>query len=92
MKNVEYEWDPKKAKTNLVKHGVAFADAVSVFSDDSAITIDDEHSSEERFVTMGMDGLGRVLVVAYTWREETIRIISARKATERERRLYGGER
>ncbi len=92
MKNMEYEWDPKKAKTNLVKHSVAFADAVSVFSDDSAITIKDEYPGEERFVTMGVDGLGRVLVVAYTWRGETIRIISARKATERERRLYGGER
>ncbi len=89
---MEYEWDPKKAKANLAKHGVPFADAVAVFSDDSAITIEDKQSSEERFVTMGMDALGHVLVVAYTWREETIRIISARKATEKERRLYGGER
>ncbi len=89
---MDYEWDPKKAKNNLAKHGVLFADAVAVFSDDSAITIEDKRASEERFVTMGMDALGRVLVVAYTWREETIRIISARKATERERRSYGGER
>ncbi len=88
---MEYEWDPKKAKTNLAKHGVPFADTVAVFSDDSAITIEDKQSSEERFVTMGMDALGRVLVVAYTWSGETIRIISARKATEKERRLYGGE-
>ncbi len=58
MKDVEHEWDPKKAKPNIAKHGVAFADAVSVFSGDSAITIEDESPGEERFVTMGMDGLG----------------------------------
>ncbi len=92
METMDYDWDSRKAKSNLAKHGVAFADAVAVFSDESAITIEDEHSGEQRFVTRGMDGLGRVLVVAYTWREVTIRIISARKATERERRLYGGER
>jgi len=88
MNAMLYEWDREKATTNLRKHAVAFSDAVSVFSDDLALTRPDEHPDEDRFVTMGMDCLGRVLVVAYTWRGETIRIISARPATRRERRHY----
>ena len=85
-----YEWDPDKAKQNIRKHGIAFADAVSVFFDDSAITVEDNNLDEVRFATLGMDALGRVLVVVYTWREDNIRMISARKATERERMEYGG--
>ena len=85
-----YEWDPKKAKQNLRKHGIAFSDAVSVFFDDVAITIEDINPEEERFATLGMDALGRVLVLVYTWREDNIRMISARKATEKERKQYGG--
>ena len=85
-----YEWDPDKAKQNIRKHGIAFADAVSVFFDDSAITVEDNNLDEVRFATLGMDALGRVLVVVYTWREDNIRTISARKATERERMEYGG--
>ena len=85
-----YEWDPYKAKLNIRKHGIAFADAVSVFFDDSAITVEDNNPDEERFATLGMDALGRVLVVVYTWREDNIRLISARKSTERERKQYGG--
>jgi len=85
-----YEWDPRKAKQNLRKHGIAFSDAVSVFFDDSAITIEDINPEEERFATLGMDALGRVLVLVYTWREDNIRMISARKATEKERKQYGG--
>ena len=69
-----YQWDKKKALSNLKKHGVAFADAVTVFADDTALTIPDNDSDEDRFVTMGLDALGRVLVVVYTWRGETIRI------------------
>lgn len=83
-----YEWDPRKARSNLGKHGIDFADAVMVFEDDAAITVDDDSSDEERFVTMGADQLGRVLVVVYTWRGDRIRIISARKATEPERKQY----
>ena len=85
-----YEWDPKKAKQNLRKHGIAFSDAASVFFDDSANTIEDINPEEERFATLGMDALGRVLVLVYTWREDNIRMISARKATEKERKQYGG--
>ena len=85
-----YEWDPDKAKLNIRKHGIAFADAVSAFSDDSAITGEDNNPDEARFATLGMDAFGRVLVVVYTWREDNIRLISARKATEKERKQYGG--
>lgn len=85
-----YEWDPDKAKRNIRKHGIAFADAVSVFFDDSAITVEDNNSGEVRFATLGMDAFGLVLVVVYTWRGDNIRLISARRATERERKQYGG--
>ena len=86
----EYAWDGPKARTNLRNHGVDFADAVSVLEDPRALTIpEDREPDEERFVTIGSDLLGRILVVVYTWREERIRLISARKATPRERRAYG---
>ncbi len=87
---MNYQWDTDKAASNLRKHRIDFADAVSVFMDDYAVTIVDEHPDEERFVTIGMDLLGRVLVVVYTFREQDIRIISARKATARERKQYEG--
>jgi uncharacterized DUF497 family protein len=85
---MDYEWDPNKAKLNFRKHGVSFADAVTVFSDDLAITVKDDNPDEERFVTMGMDALGRVLVVVYTWRGNRVRPIMARKATKSEREQY----
>ena len=83
-----FEWDIQKAATNRRKHGVDFADAVSVLEDPSALTLEDERETEERFVTIGMDSLGRVLVVVYTWRGERVRLISARHATRSERRQY----
>ncbi|MCX6057224.1 MAG: BrnT family toxin [Chloroflexi bacterium] len=85
---MDYQWDPNKAKSNLKKHGVRFADAVSVFEDENAVTIDDEHESENRFITIGKDIFLRILVVVYTFRGHVIRIISARKATVRERKIY----
>ena len=85
-----YEWDPQKASANLRKHKVDFADAVGVFQDPLAITVPDDRHEEARFVTMGMDFLGRLLVVAYTWRAENLRIISAREALPNERRQYEG--
>ena len=85
---MELEWDERKAVVNLRKHGVDFADAATVLHDDLAITIPDEQPNEERFVTIGVDALGRVLVVVYTWREDRIRIIPARAATPRERGQY----
>ena len=86
---VEFEWDEEKAAANLRKHGVDFADAVLVFEDDLALTMEDPDSEREaRFITMGHDSYGRVLVVVYTWRGERIRPISARKATGKEGRRY----
>jgi uncharacterized protein len=63
---MEYKWDSDKAQSNRRKHGIDFADAVSVFADDFAMSVMDEHPDEERFVTIGMDALGRILVVVYT--------------------------
>ncbi len=87
---MEYEWNDEKAASNVHKHRIDFADAVSVFADDAAITIVDEHPDEERFITIGIDAFGRILVVVYTWRGDHIRLISARKATRHERKQYEG--
>lgn len=86
------EWDPDKASTNLEKHGIDFTDAVTVLSDERALTLLDAHPTEERYVTLGTDALERILVVAYTWRGDDVRIISARKANRSERRQYEGKR
>lgn len=82
------EWDPIKAKANLRKHGIRFADAVTALEDERAISTQDAEEEEERWVTIGMDALGRILVVVYAWRDEHLRVISARPATARERRQY----
>jgi len=82
------EWDPAKARANLRKHGIHFADAVTALEDASAITVRDETEDEERWITIGMDSLARVLVVVYTWRGEQVRLISARPATRNESRQY----
>ena len=83
-----FQWDPRKARANRDKHRVAFADAVGVFEDPRAITIDDPHPKEERYVTIGLDLLGRVLVVCWTPRGSQIRLISARQAARSERLNY----
>ena len=84
-----YEWDPAKAKSNQEEHGVDFADAEGVFEDVRAITIEDNDAEgEQRFVTLGMDFLGRLLVVVYTYRGDAIRIISAWKASRIEAKEY----
>ncbi len=90
---MDYQWDHGKAKANLKKHGVDFADAVGVFEDPLALTIDYPDSPEElRWITLGTDFMGRLLVVVYTYRGESIRLISARKATKKEREGYEGKR
>ena len=89
---MEVEWDPKKAERNLRKHGVEFVDAVIVLDDERAITLLDDHPSEERYLTFGMDAQGRVLAISYALKGDTIRIISARKATSRERAQYEDKR
>ena len=85
---MNYQWDENKAASNLRKHRIDFADAVSVFADELAITTADIRSEEERFVILGLDAFGRVLVVVYTLRSPEIRLISARKATRTERQQY----
>jgi uncharacterized protein len=86
-----FEWDEMKANQNVQKHGVSFADTFAVFEDPNAVTIEDFAQGEQRYVTIGMDAFGRILVVVYTWRNETIRIISARKAVRFEVKQYEGE-
>ena len=87
---MQFEWDPKKSKANVRKHGVSFEEAATVFFDDLSLTGDDpDHSlDEERFVVFGLSSVGRLLVVAYTERGKRIRIISARMMTGAERKLY----
>lgn len=86
---MRYQWDREKAERNYRKHGIYFADAVSVLSDEIAVTIEDDCSEERRWVTLGRDLFGRTLVVVFSWRDDEIRIISARKADPKERRQYG---
>ena len=87
---MEAEWDPAKARSNLAKHGVSFADAASILNHELAISIPDlGPGGEERFVVVGVDLLGRILVVSYTYRRNNVRIISARRATQSERKEYG---
>jgi hypothetical protein len=85
---VDCEWDPPKARANVRKHGIHFADAVSALEDERALTLRDPFADEERWITLGTDALGRLLVLVYTWRGERIRLISARQATPREHRQY----
>lgn len=85
-----FEWDPSKDASNTEKHGVTFEEASTVFSDPLSITIGDpDHSEEEfRFLTIGISVHNRIIVVIHTDRSESIRLISARSATPRERRYY----
>jgi uncharacterized DUF497 family protein len=85
---VEFEWDPDKAASNLRKHRVRFAEALTVFEDDAMLMIPDDDLDETRFIALGAGSMGRVLVVVYTTRAGRIRIISARKATRKERAEY----
>jgi hypothetical protein len=85
-----FEWDPLKARSNLAKHRVGFEEASTVFGDALSLTIPDpEHSeTEKRYVTMGIAFTGKLLVVVHTDRGNNIRIISARRASRRERKSY----
>ena len=90
---MKIEWDPKKAKRNLKKHGVAFEEAATAMSDPMTVTgADPDHSTyEERYITFGVSARNRLLVVSHTEEGETIRLISARKASKGERELYEKE-
>ena len=87
---MQFEWDQAKAESNLSKHRISFDDAVTVFYDPLAATFDDpDHSvGERRLITVGRSSRGRLLVIAHVERGETIRIISARLATARERKRH----
>ena len=86
---MDCEWDLAKARANLELHGVDFADAVIALEDELALVRDDPDSEgEERFVSMGMDAYGRILVTVFTHRVDRIRLISSRKATRLERHRY----
>jgi uncharacterized DUF497 family protein len=87
---MEFEWDENKAEINLKKHGVSFHEAATVFGDALAITFDDpEHSvGEYRYITFGLSRFNRLLVVSHTECEDKMRIISARRMTRRERKIY----
>jgi len=89
--SMDYQWDPQKASKNYGKHRISFADAVAVLADHKALTIEDDYPDEERYITIGADAFGRILVVVYTYRNDSIRIISARKANARERKQYEEE-
>jgi uncharacterized protein len=85
----DIEFDPAKARANVQKHGVSFGHAEQVLRDPFALTIEDPDEAEElRFVTIGTDALGRILVVVHTTRGERTRLISARRASKSETERY----
>ena len=88
--SIRFEWDPNKAFENLQKHRVAFEEAATVFGDYLGMTVPDpDHSTEEdRFITVGSSSRNRLLMIAHTERGDSIRIISARELTIRERSQY----
>ncbi len=92
MSDIRFEWDPRKARANLAKHGVSFEEALTAFSDEFGRLVDDPDASveEDRFVLLGLSSSMRLLVVVHCFREpdETIRIISARRADQYETDLY----
>lgn len=92
MADIQFVWDSRKAQANKQKHGVSFKEAQTVFYDEEALLLDDpDHSGiEDRFVLLGLSSAFRILLVVHSYRdqEETIRIISARKANARERLTY----
>ena len=87
---MDYEWDQEKAASNLEKHGVSFEEAATAFDDPLYIDFyDPDHSIDEhRYLIMGQSTQGRLLIVSYTERGETVRLISAREMTSNERRAY----
>ena len=87
---MEIEFDPGKAADNKHKHAVAFEEAATALLDEAASCMEDDSEGERRWILLGMSAKGHLLVVVYTLRGETIRLISARKATRKEARTYEG--
>ena len=90
MENSGFEWDDEKAQSNLKKHGVSFDEATTIFNDPRIATISnpDHSEDEERYISIGMSVIMRLLSIIHTFREERIRLISARKATRAEKKNY----
>ena len=84
---MRFEWDPAKAKANIIRHGISFEDARAVFADLNALELLDDTTEEERWRLLGKAG-SEILMVVYTERGDRIRIISARKASKREQEVY----
>ena len=88
---MRFQYDPAKAAANLKKHGVSFSDAEGIFHDPLAVTVEDpDTEGERRFVAAGLGSAGELLVVVYTGREDACRLVSARRATRKERKTYEG--
>ena len=87
---LSFEWDENKAKSNLAKHGVSFEEASTVFGDPMSLTVPDPaHSqAEDRFIIIGQSHLRKLLVVVHTERGDNIRVVSARRASRKERKTY----
>ena len=87
---MQFEWDPNKATNNIAKHEISFNEASTVFADPLSLTFSDpDHSrSEDRYITISESMQRNLLIISHTDRDQRIRIISARKATRRERRIY----
>lgn len=90
---MKFEWNTEKANRNQRKHGVSFSEALTVFQDSLSLTYPDiDHSvDEDRFLIIGLSSSGNVLVISHTFRNDVVRIISARKATKKERSFYENE-
>jgi hypothetical protein len=87
---MEFEWDLQKAESNLAKHGISFHEAGTVLSDPLALTFEDPDfiSGEYRFITFGVSKLNNHIVMSHVDRDNKIRIISARRMTKKERKIY----
>jgi uncharacterized protein len=87
---LKFEWNPKKAKKNIEKHGVSFDEAATVFSDPLSMTYDDpDHSyAENRYIIIGLSAQSELLFISHTETDDIIRIISARRLTRKERKQY----
>jgi hypothetical protein len=87
---MKFEWNIEKARKNERKRGISFQDSLTVFKDELSLTYPDaDHSTDEdRFLIIGLSSSGNVLVISHTFRNECVRIISARKATKKERSFY----
>lgn len=86
---MDASWDPQKARANVLKHGILFEDAELALTDPLALTCEDpDGEDEQRFITVGADAGGRIVTVVYSCRDREVRLISARRATRKERTSY----